>query len=92
VLPTVDFDNQPRLQTNEIGDVAPDRHLPSKRRTIESMRSQPIPKLAFRIVMLLRSARAFVRLGFGTMRCGISTTLTPHPTAFGGRPPPQGGR
>jgi hypothetical protein len=49
MLAPVDLDNQPRLQTNEIGDVAPERHLTPERCTVESMGSQPIPKLALGI-------------------------------------------
>jgi hypothetical protein len=49
MLSTVNLDNQSRLQTNEVGDVRPDRHLSSERGIIEAVRAQPVPKPAFGI-------------------------------------------
>jgi hypothetical protein len=49
VLPPIDIDNQSTLLTYEIDDEWPDRHLPSKAQTDETMSTKHEPQEAFGI-------------------------------------------
>src|ERR1700741_1088387 len=44
MLPSVEFDNQQMLETNEVDDVIPDRVLPLEFVPVETVRSNAIPK------------------------------------------------
>jgi hypothetical protein len=49
VLPAIDLDNQSMLLTHEIDDEWPDRHLPSKAQTGETMSTKHEPQEALGI-------------------------------------------
>jgi hypothetical protein len=49
VLASVQFDDEPRMQTNEIRDVAANRFLSSELVLVESLAAQRAPKTAFGI-------------------------------------------
>lgn len=44
ILAAIELDNQPRLRTDEIANVAADRHVPAKAEATDPAASQPMPK------------------------------------------------
>lgn len=49
VLATVEFDDQARLQTRKVGDIAANRDLPSKPIAADLLTSKTVPEVAFGI-------------------------------------------
>ena len=53
MLPAIQFDDELCLETNEIGNVFPDRRLLSKTESVDPLAAQPFPQPLFRLSAVL---------------------------------------
>jgi hypothetical protein len=59
VLPTIDLDDEPRFEANEIDNVRTNGKLASKRQALKTMGAQPLPNFCLRLRHVLpKRARA----------------------------------
>lgn len=91
MLPTIQLDDQPSLQTSKIGEVSSDRHLPTKLMTVQAPVPEVAPKMPFSIGLGSTQAARTLRGGrIGTSHGGppqglwinlanIIGKIAPHP-------------